>query len=117
MRSHLLLTGLLQRAFLGSLKNDLKYWDLHHYAEVVADLKAVGEDTVQLGAACQRLQKSHSSGKGGTTRSSVQSSDGDDCYVSSRPNDRRLGEKIRPLAKHARLYSPAVGIHTKLTGT
>ncbi len=29
-------------------KADLKYWDLHHYAEVAAELKAMEEDTVQL---------------------------------------------------------------------
>jgi hypothetical protein len=29
-------------------KPDLKYWELHHYAEVAADLKAVEEDTLKL---------------------------------------------------------------------
>jgi hypothetical protein len=29
-------------------KKDLKYWDLYHYVEVAADLKAVEEDTVKL---------------------------------------------------------------------
>jgi hypothetical protein len=39
---------LVTKGVFGKPKDDLKYWDLHHYGEVAADLKVVEEDTVQL---------------------------------------------------------------------
>jgi hypothetical protein len=39
---------LVVKGVFGRPKGDPKYWDLYHYAEVAAELKAVEEDTVQL---------------------------------------------------------------------
>ena len=39
---------LVAKGSLRNLKTDLKYWDLHHYAEVAADLKAIEDDTIEL---------------------------------------------------------------------